>query len=343
MLTIDGTDGGGQMLRTALSLAVVTDTPFRLEEVRGSRPNPGVQPQHLAAIELATDYCDADVEGAALEADSVTFRPGAVRDPSVSVDVRTAGSITLLFDTLLPIAATVDEPLEVTATGGTDVKWSPTVGYLQQVKLPLLARFGVQANVDLEKTGFYPVGGGEATLGAKPTSLSPVVLDRRGALERVDVYSKASASLEDAEVADRQAARARERLDDAGFSTNLGAIDYVESRSAGSSLLLRGVYEETIVGVDVIGERGKPSEAVADDAVDQFEAVHEEGGAVDAHMADQIMVFLALAGGRVRIPRVTDHVRTNLTVLDAFGSDVSVEREAEGSAILAASPLDSSP
>lgn len=330
MRRIDGSDGGGQVLRTALSLAVVTDTPVRVDDVRGARPTPGLQPQHLATVDLVADHCDADVEGATIGSESVTFRPGATRESSLSVDVRTAGSVTLLFDPLLPIGTRAEEPLEVTATGGTDVKWSPTVGYLRRVKLPLLSRFGLRARVDLERTGFYPAGGGRATLRIEPASLSPVRLDRRGALERVEVYSKASASLSDAEVADRQATQAVERLDEAGFPAVVASVDHVESHSPGSSLLLRGVYEETVLGVDSLGERGTPSEAVADDAVDRFEAVHAGSGAVDPHMADQVLVFLALAGGRVRIHRVTDHVRTNLAVLEAFGSDVSLEGTSDG-------------
>jgi RNA 3'-terminal phosphate cyclase (ATP) len=324
MLTIDGSRGGGQLLRTALSLAVVTDTPFRIEDVRGERPTPGLRPQHLAAVELVADLCDADVEGAELGAESLTVVPGDDRETSLTVDVGTAGSVTLLFDAVLPIAAASDAPHEVTATGGTDVKWSPTVAYHRQVKLPLLATFGLDAGIDLARTGFYPAGGGEATLRTSPSALSPLELDARGALDRVEIYSKAAESLEERDVARRQADRARERLDDAGVPVEVCDVASVPTHSPGSSLLLCAVYEHTRAGFDALGERGRTSEAVADGAVDDFERFHAGDAPVDRHMGDQTIAFLALAGGRVRIPEVTAHVRTNLELVRAFGADVDV-------------------
>ncbi|AXG05107.1 RNA 3'-terminal phosphate cyclase [Haloplanus rubicundus] len=339
MLTVDGTEGGGQLLRTALSLSTITGTPFRIEDVRGARPNPGLKPQHLAAVRVVADCCDAAVEGAELGADALTFRPGDERRTTLDADIGTAGSVTLLFDAVLPIAVTGDEPLELTATGGTDVKWAPTMAYHRLVKLPLLTDCGVEAAVDLQRTGFYPAGGGEATLRVAPSPLSPVALDRRGELERVGIYSKAAASLADREVADRQAESAREELAAAGLPADIRRVEYVEADSPGSSLLLRGVYEEGLVGVDALGERGRPSEAVAEDAVREFGAVHATDAAVDPFMADQLLVVLALAGGRVRIPSLTDHVRTNLDLLAQFGSDIESDRRADGTLVVAASAL----
>jgi RNA 3'-terminal phosphate cyclase (ATP) len=337
MIAIDGADGGGQLLRTALSLAIVTDTSFRIEDVRGNRPTPGLKPQHLAAVRLAADLCDAEVTGAEPGADSLTFRPGDARCTSLRADVGTAGSVTLLFDTVLPVAATGDGPVRLTATGGTDVKWAPTVEYYRKVKLPLLATVGVEADVDLAATGFYPAGGGEATLRATPSSPVAFDLETRGALERVGIYSKASESLADRDVADRQADHARDRLDEEGYPAAVRRVEYVPTRSPGSSLLLRGVYERTLTGTAALGERGRTSEAVADDAVQRFIAHHDGGAPVDAHTADQLMVFLALAGGRVRIPAATAHVRTNLDVIAAFGSDIRLDRQPDGTLVLAAS------
>ncbi|WP_276278702.1 RNA 3'-terminal phosphate cyclase [Haloarcula regularis] len=309
-----------------------------MENVRGSRPDPGLKPQHLAAVEVVADLCGAAVDGADLDSDTVTFRPGDDRRSAVATDIGTAGSVTLLFDTVLPIAVTTDEPLLLTVSGGTDVKWSPTVGYHRWVKLPLLSRWGLEADIDLLATGFYPAGGGRAVLRTTPSTLAPIELDRRGALERVDVYSTAAAVLEDRNVAARQAAHAKDELEEAGFTTEVQRVAYPETRSPGSSLLLRGVYEHTMTGVDALGERGRTSEAVAEGAVERFVALHETGAPVDEHMADQVMVFLALAGGRVRLPRVTDHVRTNLDLLAAFGGDIALTEHQDGSATLRASP-----
>lgn len=342
MLTIDGEDGGGQVLRTALSLAVATDTPFEIENVRGGRPNTGLRPQHLAAVELAAALCDAEVTGDELESEELTFQPGDERRTSLEATIETAGSVALLFDTVLPIAAADGEPLRVTATGGTDVAWAPTIPTLQHVKLPLLARWGLDAEVVLERTGFYPAGGGEATLDVAPSSLSPsslsrIDLDRRGDLEVVEIHSKAAESLAEREVADRQADHATERLADAGYPVETHAVEYVPTDSPGSSILLRAVYDESLAGFDALGERGRPSEDVAEAAVDEFEAFHAGDAPVDSHLADQLMVYLALAGGRVRIPRVTDHVETNLAVLAAFGSDATVDRDRDGVPVLSSS------
>ncbi len=337
MIDIDGSDGGGQLLRTALTLSTITDTPFRIDGIRSNRPDPGLKPQHLAAVRLATEFCNADVTGAELGSDSISFRPGTERRTSLRADVGTAGSVTLLFDTVLPIAAVHDEPVHLTATGGTDVKWAPTIEYHRRVKLPILAPRGLIAEIDLRRSGFYPAGGGKAVLRTAPSSISPFELDTRGEIECVELYSKASEELADRNVADRQANHAREQLERSGISTEIRSVDYVSARSAGSSLLLRGVYERTLAGVDSLGERGRTSEAVAEDAVRQFRAFHASGAPVDEHMADQLMVFLALAGGRVHIPSVTAHVQSNLELVNAFGSDMQLDRCRDGAISLEAS------
>ncbi len=339
MITLDGAGGGGQILRTALSLATITDTPVRIENIRGGRPDPGLKPQHLTAVDLVAELCEADVDGAELGADSLTFQPGEARRPSLQAAVGTAGSLTLLFDTVLPIAATLQGPFELTATGGTNVKWAPTIEYLQLVKGPLLADWGLDATIGCSKTGFYPAGGGEATLRTTPSSLSPIELESRGELEAVEIYSKASEDLADREVADRQASHAQDELEAAGLPAAIQRVDYVPTASTGSSLLLRGVYEHSIVGFDALGERGRTSEAVAEGAVQQLTAFHDTEGAVDVFMADQLMPFLALAGGRVRIPAVSAHVETNLEVISAFGSDLRLDRQDDGTAVLEASSL----
>lgn len=337
MLELDGSAGGGQLLRTALSLAVVTDTPFRIESIRGDRPTPGLAAQHLAAVNLVATYCDAEVEGAELGAEAVTFVPGDRRRSSLAAHVDTAGSVTLLCDTILPIAA-ADGPVELTATGGTDVKWAPTVAYYRRVKLPLLATWGLDADCDLERTGFYPVGGGEVTLTVTPSSLSRFDIETRGPLERVDVYSKAAVDLADSEVADRQASHAATRLDEMGVPADVASVDYVEADSPGSSLLLRATYDGAVAGFSALGERGRRSEDVAEATLTDFGQFHAGDAPVDEHMADQLLVLLAIAGGRVRIPRLTDHVRTNLELIAAFGSDIEATSRPDGTYTVRATP-----
>lgn len=336
MLELDGAAGGGQQLRTALALSVADGRPFRMERIRDSRPNPGLRPQHLTAVRVAADLCDADLRGATVGSSTLTFRPGDDRADTISVDVGTAGSLTLVFDTLLPVADWLDTDVQVTATGGTDVKWSPPFDYLRRVKLPFLARFGLDADLSLTNRGFYPAGGGEATLSLSPSSLSSLDVTARGDLESVAVYSVASAGLADADVAERQATHACDLLADAGLPTTDPTVTYAETHSPGTALVVRGAYEQTLVGFDALGERGVPAEAVADGVVADFLTWRDGPGAVDANLADQLLVFLARAGGAVWIPTVTDHVETNLDVIRTFGYAVDCSSRDDGSAVVEA-------
>lgn len=336
MHTLDGSTGGGQLLRTALSLSAVTGEAFELEDVRANRPNPGLKPQHVAVVDAVAALCDAAVEGGSVDSTTLTFQPGELHGGTVEVDIGTAGSVTLLFDAVLPLAARLPSPVEVTARGGTDVAWSPPAAYLQRVKLPLLARHGFDAEVVVSRTGFYPAGGGEATLTVRPSTLSAFNLVDRGPLEHVAIVSTAAEALAEAEVADRQADRATELLEARDVDVVERVVRYPETACPGSSLVLVATYACSLAGVSALGERGTPSETVAEEAVERFVDFDDGPGAVDEHLADQLLVPLALAGGRVVAPRVTEHVSSNAAVIEAFGFDVDVEAREAGGARLRA-------
>ena len=333
MLELDGSDAGGQFVRTALALSALEDEPVRLENVRGGRSTPGLRPQHLAGVEAITAVCDADVSGADVGSKTVEFDPpghatddGRLPGGTYAVDIGTAGSVTLLFDTLLPLAMRLESPLSVTVTGGTDVKWAPPLDYLRYVKLPLLRRLGLVAAVEVDRRGFYPKGGGRATLHLAPSRLESIDLDSRGDLEGVRLYSTAADALADRDVATRQAAGALERL--APGERGLEVKERVETTAAsacpGSALVVRVDGESGPAGFTALGERGKPAERVGEDAADAAIRFLEHDAPVDRHLADQLLVFLALAGGRVRIPEVTEHVETSLELLASFDCDVTL-------------------
>lgn len=331
MIELDGSAGGGSLVRTALALSALSGESVRIENIRGARSNPGLRPQHVAAVRVMAEICDADVSGAAVNARSMTFRPRELRGGTVDVDIGTAGSLPLLFDVVLPLSVGLDSALTLAATGGTDVKWSPSSAYFQRVKLPLLRRIGMGARVSFERTGFYPEGGGRARLRVEPSEIQPLALTERGAFEGAHIYSKASTDLEHRSVANRQADTAVQVLGDAGMEAVERHVTYVDTHSPGSAIGIELLYEHTRAGFDGLGERGKPSEAVGREAADAAVSFHNGPAVVDEHMADQLLVYLALGGGEMLIPRVTEHVRTGRRLIEAFGVDLSLDSRSDGS------------
>ncbi|AFZ73874.1 RNA 3'-terminal phosphate cyclase [Natronobacterium gregoryi] len=331
---LDGSEAGGQFVRTALALSVLENEPIRIENVRGDRPDPGLAHQHLAVLETMVELCDADATGVELGAETIEFDPGldnGLEGGQYAVDIGTAGSVTLLFDAVLPLATVLESPLELTVTGGTDVKWSPPLDYFRHVKLPLLRGFGLDATCEPERRGFYPDGGGEVTLHLEPSAIDPIELEARGDLETVRLYSTESESLADRDVAHRQAEGGVERLEwDGDLERRETTAD---SPSSGSVLVIRvehaleGSKRTGIAGFSSLGERGKPAERVGEDAADAANRFREGTAPVDRHMADQLLVYLAIAGGRVRIPAVTDHVESSLELLGEMGVEATLERD----------------
>jgi RNA 3'-terminal phosphate cyclase (ATP) len=296
---VDGSGGGGQILRTAVSCVALRGEAVRVEHVRGGRSTPGLKAQHRAAVRAVADACDAQTEGVHEGSETVVLDPGAVTGGDVRVDVGTAGAVTLVFDALLPLAARLDEPLTVTATGGTDVRWAPTIGYYERVKRPLLARTGVPFEVTCERRGFCPAGGGRATLRFAPASPTALDLSDRGPIEGVAVLAQASESLTDDRVPER-ACRGARRVIDVEREPGDGprsdpepsrpraipvetASSYGPADSPGASVLVVARYRDAVAGFVAIGERGMPAEAVGREAADAFLASHRGPGAVDEH------------------------------------------------------------
>lgn len=340
MLELDGGDAGGQFVRTGLTLAALAERDVRIEHVRGDRVEPGLGHQHVAAVDALGRLCDADLTGAEVGAETVTFEPGTVRPRAIDVDVGTAGSISLVFDAVLPLGFAVDGPFSVAATGGTEVTWSPPLASLRRVKLPLLGRHGVVAAVERERTGFYPAGGGRATLHVGPASPTAFDLTDRGAGGGVDVVSIASEGLADSDVAERQAGAVRDVLDARGMAVRHETVTYADAASPGSAVLVSLSYESTCAGFDALGEPGKPAEDVGREAAEAAVAFHESGtGVVDRHLADQLLVYLAVSGGRVQVPAATEHVETSVSLLSSFGVDVEASTVGDGILLSVDEPL----
>ncbi|WP_323172129.1 RNA 3'-terminal phosphate cyclase [Natrialba sp. PRR66] len=349
---LDGASAGGQFLRTALTLAILEREPVHITNVRGDRSTPGLRHQHLAVLETLAELAAADVSGAELGSETVEFSPGRERlaGGDYAVDIGTAGSVTLLFDAVLPLATELESPLSLTATGGTDVAWSPPLDYFRRVKLPLLRQFGLAAACEWSRRGFYPDGGGQATLRLAPSTLEPIELTDRIRPTAIRVQSTEAAALADRNVARRQAEGALERLDARDRDCDCELVERsattVASDCPGSAIVLRiddggrGGDESTtsLAGFTALGERGVPAERVGENAADAANRFLDGTAPVDQHMADQLLVFLAIAGGRVRVPAVTDHVETSCALLESF--NVPIEKRPEnGAAVIAVDPV----
>ena len=332
MNILDGGEGGGQLVRTALALSAVTGEPFRMRHVRRARANPGLQAQHCAAIETVAAVCNAETGGVEVGSESFTFEPGEdigedeteedlVVGGSVSVEVGTAGSVPLVFDALLPVAVALEEPFTARLEGGTDAKWAPPFDYFRHVKLPVVQEHGIDADVTLSRRGFYPRGGGKAELTIEPSTLESIDITERGDRESLTAYSVAEESMADDEVAERQAEAAPEDAD--------VEVEYAEADCNGSAFVLAAEYEHSRAGFAELGEMGVDPETVGENAVEAFEAFEDGDAAVDEQLADQLLPFVAIAGGELRASEVTTHLETNITILEEFGYDVSVESDGD--------------
>ncbi len=339
MLQIDGSygEGGGQILRAALSLSVFTQTPFRLERIRAKRPKPGLRPQHLTAVRAAAALCNAEVQGAHEGSTELTFTPqGPARPGTYRFDVGTAGATGLILQTLIPPLAEAPEPSWLTLTGGTHVPWSPPYHFLERVFIPAVGHLGWQISLTLKRWGWYPRGGGRVQATIRPPLAGPKHLDwvERGELQHLWVLSAASNLPE--HVRRRQAKRAQRRLREAGLSPHQVDVVDAPSPGVGTCVIIVGTYEAGWGAGFALGKRGKPAEQVAEEAVAQFLEFHRSGAAVDPHLADQFIVPLLVRGvsWTFSTSRATNHLRTVIWLSTQFiPAPITVE-EREGRVIV---------
>ena len=325
MLTIDGSymEGGGQILRTSVALSALTGKPCRITHIRANRPTPGLKAQHLMGLKAAALICHAETKGMQIGSTEVEFNPQEIRGGDYTIEVGTAGSVTLVLQVLTPLCLYADNTVTLTVTGGTDVKWSPSASYFQNVFCTLLKKMNVNIEFTIEKYGFYPKGGGRIKAVIHPwKDRRSLFLTERGPVQRIDVDSVASSLLKNAKVAERQSEAFQRVL--SGYPGNVRS-NYVDSFNPGSSFCAHAYCEHTILGADSLGERGKPAEKVGEEAAYALKREIESQGALDSHMADQIIPYIALAGGNVSVSHVSEHTKTNIWVCQQFlNTEISV-------------------
>ena len=333
MLSIDGSEGegGGQVLRTAVALSAVTGQAVRVYNIRAKRSNPGIMPQHLSAVKAVADLCGAELKGASAGSGEIEFIPHEIRGGKLDIDVGTAGSVTLVLQALMIPAAFAPETVRIRVRGGTDVRWSPSIDYLRYVTLPVLGKLGYQADIKLLARGYYPAGGGKVAAEIHPVKeLSSLNLTERGRIVSAGGMSHAHRDLEKRRVAERQAKAARtivyNRLANLGYSGDVDVMhEYVDALSYGSGITLWVETEKSVLGSDSPGAQGISSESVGADAANRLVQEIDSCAPLDRYMADQIVPYLALAGGSVSVSEVTGHTETNVNLLKAFGFDVSIQ------------------
>ena len=304
-IVLDGRvgEGGGQVLRTALSLSATTGRPFAVHHLRANRIKPGLRPQHREAVLATARLCAAEVEGAEVGSSRVEFHPTRPVAPGEhTFDLGTAGSAPLLFQTLCWPLALAHSPSQLTIRGGTHQLHSPTFHDLALVWAPAVARLGFRFELALQAAGFYPEGGGEMTAAIQPAhAMPPLDLRHRGTLTTVEVVAMV-AGLPFA-VAERLAERALRRLRDAGIAADATRVPVPARLSAGSHLLVVAGFERTRIGFGALGDRGETPDRAADEAVHAFTRFLEGGAAVERLLGDQLLVPAGLlAAGLVPPP-----------------------------------------
>ena len=327
LIIIDGSEGegGGQILRTSLALSLVTRRPFRIEAIRARRPKPGLLRQHLTAVKAAAEIGGARVKGDDLGSQTLTFSPSTVKGGDRRFTIGTAGSATLVLQTVLPALLAAREPSRLVIEGGTHNPYAPSFDFLAHTFVPLLRRMGASVCVKLERYGFYPAGGGRITVAVEPGSQ----LTTLHLLERGDTTITARALLASlpGAIGKRELSIVRERF---GLDRAACQVMQVEpSIGPGNAVVVMIESPSLVEVVTSFGAKGISAEKVADDACDEVERYLRSGAPVGSHLADQLLLPMALgAGGTFRTMRTTPHTKTNVEIIRRFvACDITIERE----------------
>lgn len=338
-IVIDGSigEGGGQILRTSIALASVLMKPVKIVNIRAKRRNPGLQNQHLTAVKAAAELSNALVEGLYLKSTELTYIPRSLRPGKYYFDVGTAGSVTLVLQTLIPIMAFMPGPCEVEIKGGTDVPWSPPIDYLRNVIAHYLRMLGIELYIKTIRRGHYPAGGGivVARVTNSPVKIKPTELVRRGELIKIKGVSHCVKLPR--HVAERQALAAEKYLRDSGIDVPIDiALEYYEPSEdphvgPGSGIVLWAETDNNVVlGADALGAKGKKAEDVGVEAAKKLVTELSSWAALDSHMSDNIIPYLALTRGRSIIggSSLTLHTYTVVEVVRRL-TNVNVEVQGE--------------
>ena len=328
MIEIDGSfgEGGGQIIRTAISLAAITGKEVEIRNIRANRPKPGLAAQHLHAVKAVERLAGGKTEGLALRSTRLKFAPAELKGFEGEIDIGTAGSITLLLQCLIPVALFADGETKVKITGGTDVKWSPPIDFYTTTFLKAIREIGCDVQISLKRRGYYPKGGGLVEARIAPSHrLKGFVLPKSEGEGIVKGVSH-SCGLP-AHVVERQAKAVRKTLKVGGYDTEIKTeIENGGKRTTGSGITLWRGYKSG----SALGERGKRAEFVGEEAARKITEELESAATVDIHLADQLIPYIALAEGKseIKVRETTKHLETNMYVTKRFlDVEFGIEKE----------------
>jgi RNA 3'-terminal phosphate cyclase (ATP) len=338
MLQIDGSQksGSGTILRLSVALSAITQQPLHIQNIRHNRKQPGLRPQHLESVITAAKLCNAQTKGAELGSDELWFKPSSIAGGEITAEIGTAGSISMLMLTVLPICAYAKQPIKINVkNGGTAVRYAPTINYLKHVLLPVLEQMGLNADITVKKYGYYPKGMGEASLEVIPCSkLKPINLTKSGKITEIEGISVCT-FLEKQKVAQRQAEKATKVLERHGYKTNIQVVnDKSNQFQKGSSIALWAKTDTgALLGADAIGERRKTSEAVGKEAAENLLKELKTNAVVDVHLGDMLVPYIGLADGASAylVREITDHIESNIWLTEKIlGAKFQLIKSANG-------------
>ncbi|MCD6177690.1 RNA 3'-terminal phosphate cyclase [bacterium] len=327
MIEIDGSigEGGGQILRTASALSVITNKPLHVFNIRKGREEPGLKTQHLLGLRALAQFSQGRLEGDFLGSKEIKFWPNQNFKRNISINIPTAGSITLLLQTLLLPGLFSQEGLEIRFRGGaTDTFFAPTIDYFRLVFLKILQKIlpeNSKIDIQIKKRGYYPEGGAELEVKIPPLKgkLNSLNLLDRGNLRKISIYSGASELLKERKVAERQIAGVKEILGKLKLPIE-EFIEYHKTQCPGSNICLVAEFENTVIGADNLGRIGKKAEEIGKEVALDLINQEKSKACLDKHLADQILPYLALAEGKsqVTVSEITNHCKTNIWVIEKF-------------------------
>jgi RNA 3'-terminal phosphate cyclase (ATP) len=298
-------EGGGQIIRSAITISCITKQPIHVENIRNNRKIPGLRPQHLTAINILKKISNAQVIGAEIGSTELKFIPGNIENCELIEDVGTAGSIALILQVLIPVIAISQKKLSLIIKGGTDVLWSPSIDYTQYVLKEAYSRIGIKFDLELTKRGYYPKGGGEIKLQVYPSKIKSITFSKRKTnnVKLICSYSK----LPFKEI-DNKIKETVKKLTDANFIVNT-EIKNEEAIDSGASMLIYSIDENSIIGID----------ALYNTKTQQFELDLNkfiENFSIDENLADMLVVPASLCDGKTKFQtrEITEHLETNLFV-----------------------------